>query len=249
MNRYFFTAEQQEHDIVWLADADAHHILHVMRNVPGDLLELCDGKGRCYHAVITSVHNKGVTCLLKEQLPDREPSVRFTLAFSLLKGEKVEWILQKATELGVSGFMPFISERSVVRLEEKKARERLKRWEKITLAASCQSKRGVIPYIMPPCNWQQLVGRFADFHKVLFFFFEGTGGCPLSTVLRETVPDSPILLITGPEGGFSPDEAATARSHGAETVTLGPRILRAETAALTAAALVLYQVGELGGKT
>jgi 16S rRNA (uracil1498-N3)-methyltransferase len=247
MNRYFFTAEQQEHDIVGLTDADAHHILHVMRNAPGDLIELCDGKGRCYLAVIASVQNKGVTCRLEEPLPDREPSVRCTLAFSLLKGEKAEWVLQKATELGVSGFIPFVSERSVARLEEKKARERLKRWEKITLAASCQSKRSVIPYIMPPCNWQQLVGRFADFHKVLFFF-EGTGGYPLSTVLQE-VPDAPILLITGPEGGFSPAEAATARYHGAETVTLGPRILRAETAALIATALVLYQVGELGGKT
>jgi 16S rRNA (uracil1498-N3)-methyltransferase len=247
MSRYFYSPEREKEGYVILGQAESHHLEQVLRSKPGDELELCDEAGVCRRAEITTVGKPGVTCRLLGLLPDNEPSVRVTLAFGLLKGEKTEFVLQKATELGVSGFIPFSSGHSVMRLTDKKAQDRLQRWQKIVRSAAGQCRRNRIPEVRQPCHWESLPPSFHSYHRVLFCW-EGERMQSLGQLMQDVEAGSDILVITGPEGGFSHTEAGEAINCGAQAVTLGSRILRAETAALTAAALVLYEAGELGGR-
>lgn len=246
MNRFFYTEKQlEDKDTVVLSGEDAHHLLRVLRVSAGESLELCSETGECRRAEILSAEKNRLTCRLGDFLPDSEASVLVSVAFGLLKGEKAEFVLQKATELGAAGFIPFISGRTVVR-PEKELENRRQRWQKIIRSAAAQSRRSIIPPIQTPVSWQQLLELAKTYDKAVLFW-EGEGEGRLCNVLKNIQPKSRILLVTGPEGGFSNEEAATAKSHGLESVTLGPRILRAETAALAALAVSLYQAGEMGG--
>jgi 16S rRNA (uracil1498-N3)-methyltransferase len=247
MTRYFYTSEQMQDDnTVILIDEDAHHLLRVLRAEAGDKVELCNERGQCHLSSIVSLDKHQVSCSLVEPLPDHEAAIHFTLAFGLLKGEKTEFILQKATELGISSFLPFVSERTVVRPEKTKGTARLMRWEKIVRGAAGQSRRNLIPKIHEPTTWQELVKQVSNYDKAVLFW-EAEHKNTLTAVLGGTLPGSRVLLVTGPEGGFSENEAQRAMTHGMVAVTLGPRILRAETAALTALAVSMYEVGEMGG--
>jgi 16S rRNA (uracil1498-N3)-methyltransferase len=246
MNRFFFSARQRQGDLVTLDDKDAHHLRSVLRCAMGDEIELCDEKGRCFTAAVAYIGRDGVECVLKDVLPAREAAIRFTLAFSLLKGEKNEIVLRCGTELGLAAFLPFDSEHSVVHLEAKKT-SRTNRWQRIVRAAAGQARRDLLPEVANLHTWEELLAVIPHYEKKILFF-EGKGGLSLSTALRDVFPGDRVLLITGPEGGFSAAEVAEVNAHGGLTVTLGPRILRAETSAVVAAALALYQAGEMGGK-
>ncbi|MBT9167131.1 MAG: Ribosomal RNA small subunit methyltransferase E [Syntrophomonadaceae bacterium] len=246
MNRFFYKQVQLlSEDTVKLSGEDVHHLLRVLRASVGESLELCCETGRCRRAEILFVEKNSVSCRLGDFLPDSEPSIQFSVAFGLLKGEKAEFVLQKATELGAASFIPFISERTVVR-PDKEMENRRQRWQKIIRSAAAQSRRNLIPPVQSPASWQQLLELAKSFDKALLFW-EGKGGRLLCDVLKNLQPKSRILLVTGPEGGFSDEELFAAKSHGLEPVTLGSRILRAETAALVALAVSLYQAGEMGG--
>jgi len=245
MSRFFFSAGQRYGDRVVLDDDAARHLRRVLRYSVGDEIELCDGVGGCFRACLITAGDS-VVCLLGERLPGREAAVRCTLAFALLKGEKSELLLQKGTELGVAGFLPFTCRHSVVRPETKKVTSRMDRWQKIVRAAAGQARRDLIPPVSSLHTWPELLTCLTQFKKTIFFF-EGEGGVPLAAALRDVFPGDRVLLVTGPEGGFNKAEATEIRALGAATVTLGPRILRAETAAVVAAALALYEAGELGG--
>ncbi|MBS4030174.1 MAG: 16S rRNA (uracil(1498)-N(3))-methyltransferase [Clostridiales bacterium] len=246
MSRFFYTATQRHNEDVTLTGDDARHLSRVLRASPGDAVELCNESGQCQAAQITFVGKESVTCRLASLLPDRESGVRVTLAFALLKGEKTDFVLQKATELGVSAFIPFSSTRCVARID-KKARDKLVRWDKIVRSAAGQSLRNRVPVISPPLDWPQLLTEFQNYQRIVFFW-EGEGDKPLAPVLKGVLPGENILLITGPEGGFSREEAEEAMASGANAVTLGPRILRAETAAVVSVAVALYEAGEMGGR-
>lgn len=246
MSRFFYHPEQRVGDDVLLTDDDAHHLLRVLRATVGQAVELCDDTGCCQQAVITAIDSGQIRCHLGEQLPNSEAGIRFYLAFGLLKGEKTEFILQKATELGAAGFFPFISERTVVR-PDKKMESRRTRWQKIIRGAVAQSRRGLIPEISVPCGWTNILEISKTFDKVVFFW-ESEEERPLADALAGSHFGDRVLLITGPEGGLSAAEADAAKDQGVDPVTLGPRILRAETAAVVALAVSLYQVGEMGGK-
>lgn len=247
MSRFFVGSEIKIDSIVTLGGEDAHHLVNVLRRSSGEFIELCDQSGYCYRAEITAISRPDVTCRLLEQLPDNEPAVHVSLAFGLLKGDKTELVLQKATELGVAGLLPFYSERSVTRLTAKKSEGRLPRWQKIVRSAAGQCRRNRIPVVSSPCEWKSLLSLFPDFDRVIFCW-EDESRQPLGNLLQGIKTGDKILLVTGAEGGFSEAEAEEATALGAQAVTLGPRILRAETAAITAAALVLYDAGELGGR-
>jgi 16S rRNA (uracil1498-N3)-methyltransferase len=247
MTRYFFAEEQRQgQDTVLLTGDDAHHLFNVLRATVGETVELCDEQGLCCRSSIITLDKRQALCQLMEPLPDHEPAVRFTLAFGLLKGDNTELVLQKATELGVSALLPLISERTVVRPEKKNTAAKMERWEKIVRSAAAQSRRNRIPVIMPPVDWPQLAARANHYDRAVFFW-EGEHRQSLGGTLRGVGPGSNVLLVTGPEGGFSAPEAQLAVGHGMKVVTLGPRILRAETAALAALAVALYEAGEMGG--
>ena len=221
----------------------AHQIANVLRLRPGDRIEVLDNAGQVYLVELQQVQRHEVQGRIIEQRPaGGEPRTPITLYQGLLKGEKFEWVLQKCTEVGVSGFVPVLCERSVSRPEESKAK--LVRWSRIILEAAEQARRGRIPTLEPVTAFPAACRRVEAENALNLLAWEGEQQRTLLATLRDG-PHRQINLFIGPEGGFSQDEVRLAEQHGILPITLGPRILRAETAGLVAAAMVLSELGEM----
>jgi 16S rRNA (uracil1498-N3)-methyltransferase len=246
MQRYFINPRQWNGDTIQIEGEDVHHMIRVMRMRPGDRVICCDGQGSDLLAELTDAAGDRVRLQVLEQRPSQgEPGVAVTVAQALLKGDKWEWVLQKGTELGAVSFLPFLSERSVVKLDGNKADKKRERWQKIVKEAAEQSHRGSIPAVQSPVDWNGILEKIRANRPVLFAY-EG-GGVPLQQALGEG-PFQHMMLVVGPEGGFTPREAEQAQAAGARAVTLGSRILRAETAPLALLSSILYSHGEMGGE-
>ncbi len=248
MTRFFIPADQIAGKHVVLKGADAHHLSKVLRNKVGDELIVLNGKGEEYRAVITALQNDAVQVELLEAIGRQaEASVRIHLVQGMPKGEKIEWILQKNTELGVAGFQPVLTERSTVRLDPATRAKKHERWSKIIREAAEQSGRQILPELEPVREWRELLAR--PFRPGLVLIpWEGERTRSLREALNQPA-ETPehITVLIGPEGGFSLAEVEQAQEAGAIPVTLGPRILRTETAGLAVTAAILYHYGELGG--
>jgi 16S rRNA (uracil1498-N3)-methyltransferase len=255
VQRYFVAPAQIDDMRVTLTGDDARHLATVMRARPGDKFIACDGKGKDVLAAVVAIAPNEVQAEVLERLPaEAEMDWRVTVAQSLPKGDKFETVIQKSTEAGAAGFMPFVSRRTVVQYDERKEAKRVERWRKIAKEAAEQSHRSAVPDVAAVCNWKSLTAQFARYDLVLFCYEEeGRAGNGLRTLLSGfragTGPSPRILLLVGPEGGFAPEEAAEAAALGARPIGLGKRILRAETAALYALACIAYESGELGGSS
>jgi len=246
MNRFFYRPDQLQNNLVTLTGEEARHLSCVLRAVPGNRVELCAVSGQCHVAVIVSLDQSRVVCRLAgEQLPGNEALLEITLAFGMPKGQKTDQIVQQATELGVATLVPFYSERSVPRPDLCKEEDKTGRLQRIARSSAAQSRRSRIPVVLPPSRWPDLLASFAGFQRVLLFF-EGEKRRTLRAALTGAQAGNGVLLVTGPEGGFTAKETEEALAAGAAAVTLGPRILRAETAAVTAVALAFYEAGEMG---
>ncbi|MCH8055169.1 MAG: 16S rRNA (uracil(1498)-N(3))-methyltransferase [Deltaproteobacteria bacterium] len=183
--------------------------------------------------------------ILKSYQPGREPSLNVTLAQGLGKGGEMDWVVEKATELGVRTIVPFLSSHTVPRLDSKKIERRHARWKKIALSAAKQSGRTRIPEILGLSEFGDLVRRpWPCELKLLFWKKESLQG-PAQIREKTVRPDS-LLLVIGPEGGFSPDEASEAMRHGFKSIRLGKRILKSETAALASLSLIQFLWGDMG---
>jgi 16S rRNA (uracil1498-N3)-methyltransferase len=241
--RFFVPPDTFEGERVRLRGEAAHRLRHVLRVRPGERFVLLDNTGQEFETVLDTVSGDGCEGHVVAQRPSpNEPRVRLTLYAALLKHDKFEWVLQKGVELGVAAFQPVLTERCVageVRLP------RLERWQRIVREAAEQSERGLIPPLAAPLGFAAAVTQAAQAGLALIPY-EEEHGRSLRAVLREQEPARLVNLFIGPEGGFTPGEIELARSHGVLPVTLGPRILRAETASLAAAAVVLFEYGELG---
>lgn len=241
--RFFVEQSQINGDRVELTGADVHHLRDVLRLKPGDVITVLDGANREYRVqleVVDSGHAEGL--ILSSNLRPTEPRVMLTLAQCLPKGDKMELVLQKGTEIGYAAFIPVISERSIVKLDADRAAKKGERWRKIVQSAAEQAGRARLPEVHPIHSWQLLCDRFKEFDLVLLPW-EGEE----TTGLKETLQAkkfASVLIIIGPEGGLAVDEVEKARSHGAITVSLGPRIMRTETAGLAAGVAVLYESGD-----
>ncbi|WP_124727840.1 16S rRNA (uracil(1498)-N(3))-methyltransferase [Staphylospora marina] len=247
MQRYFTAPEQISGGFARIIGEDVHHILRVMRCRPGDRIIVCAGTGTDYLCEITETGAEEVLCRIVSESPSTgEPVTRLWIAQSLTKGDKWEWVLQKGTEIGAAGFIPFTSERCLIKIDEKKADKKQARWRKIVKEAAEQSHRGRVPEVAPVMNWKDLLRSVARF-EAAFLAWE-KGGKALKRAIAETEA-SEILLIVGPEGGFSEREAEEAAGSGAVPISLGSRILRAETAPLFAASCILFARNDLGGET
>jgi len=234
----------------WLHGAEKDHLVRVLRLQPGETVGGFDNSGREWLGKVMTITADEVCCqILAERRPEVEPRFAVYLVAGLAKADKFEWVIQKGTELGMAGFLPLQAKRSVVHLDGAKAAERVERWQKIAAEATKQSRRVREPRIFPVSAWPELAGRLGsqaeDMQWLIPYEEERTVG--LLTAARQLDPSRPLGLLVGPEGGFEPAEVSWAKEHlGARSVSLGPRILRAETAALAALALVLGQWGELG---
>ncbi|MBO2531457.1 16S rRNA (uracil1498-N3)-methyltransferase [Planifilum fulgidum] len=247
MQRYFISPDQVQGEQFVIRGDDVHHIRRVMRFRPGDQLIACDGEGTDYLGELTEEIGNEVICRILRREPSAgEPGLQVTLAQSLPKGDKWEWVLQKGTELGASSFLPFTSRRTVVKWDRVKAEKRRVRWKRILKEAAEQSHRGRIPTVSPVTDWNGLLEAIARAELALIAY-EG-GGEPLSAALARK-SFSRLLLIVGPEGGWEEEEVRQAREAGAVPVSLGSRILRTETAAVAMLACAMFANGEMGGET
>ncbi len=242
-----------------LAGGVAHQIRNVLRLRPGDTVELLDNSGFVHVARLVTVSKEGVAAeIVERRRSNSEPSVELVLYQALMKGQKMELVLQKGTEIGVTRFVPVLSERCVSRPSAADLDRRLERWQAIVREAAEQSGRAVLP---PVAGVERLdeACRSATGGGLALMAWEEEQALGIGAVMRESLPPSPpagegvegnrprVSLLIGPEGGFSPREAQLAREAGVRIVSLGPRILRAETAGLVAATLVLCETGDLGG--
>ena len=224
----------------YIAGADALHIAKALRMRPGEALTLCDGNGTDFEGVLETVTDRQVTVRITVSRPSQaEPTLAVTLYQGLPKGDKMDWIVQKAVELGVTAVVPVATRRSVARLEGK-ADKKQERWQRIAAEAAGQCGRGILPAVERPLSWNQALSRLSG--EPALVFYEG-GGRPL----RELVTPSTrrLSVFVGPEGGFDPEEIDAFRRQGGGVATLGPRILRCETAPLAALTLLMHLSGNM----
>ncbi len=224
----------------------AHQVRDVLRLNPGEQLILLDNQGNELLATVESSSRAGVSVQLLERRPGKESSpIRIVLYQGLLKSARFEWILEKGTELGVAAFAPILCQRSTTGLDAAGA-AKIQRWQRIVQEATEQCGRTTLPELLPIRPLAKALDEMPA-GSLAIMPWEEAAGRSLRDVLANvqtraagTVLPQTILLFIGPEGGLTPAEAALARSHGVQVVTLGPRILRAETAALASVASVMF---------
>ena len=233
--------------LFWLLDGEKEHLVRVLRLGRGDRVIGFDNSGAEWLGKIENIEDESVACrILAKHYPEVEARSLVYLVSGLTKNDKLDWIIQKGTELGMAGLVPLRTKRSVVHLEGSKALERVERWQKIAAEAGKQSRRVRVPMIQNISDWAELPDKLPAFTQWLIPYEEEKTQ-PLSRLLPELDFDKPLAILIGPEGGFEQAEVAHARENlGAASVTLGPRILRAETAALAALTMVLAAGGDLG---
>jgi 16S rRNA (uracil1498-N3)-methyltransferase len=259
MPRIYLPALSVTDNRIVLTGEKAHYLFSVLRCKKADELTIFDGEGNCFTTVIERVDKKEVISEVLRNFPcDFESPVHIILVQGLLKGEKMDWVIQKTTELGVRDIIPLITERSQVRETRKAAR-----WRKIAEEASRQSGRSVVPVVHDPLELKEFLrrsefGRHGEAETRRHgeikgcIFWEDRGTSFNEVVKKISVSPgqpftvSPIHLLIGPEGGFTQDEVALAEEKSFLVVSLGKRILRAETAAISAVTLVQFLLGDMG---
>ena len=245
MHRFKMTELGEQ--VFWLRDQERDHLVRVLRLGVGDKVVGYDNTGAEHLGVVECINEKSVTCrILSSDYPEVEAKTEVYLVAGLSKGEKMEWVIQKGTELGMAGLVPLRTRRAVMKLEGEKARERVDRWQKIAVEAAKQSHRVHEPKIYPVSAWQEMSDLLPrETQWIIPYEEEKARG--LNHVLAQLDQNKPVAVLIGPEGGFDPQEVEKAvHDLSAFPVSLGPRILRAETAALAALTLVLGYWGDLG---
>ena len=238
----FFVDGPPEDGMLVLRGEDAHHAGRVLRLRPGEAVTLCDGRGTDYDCTVETVEKDAVACRVLDSHPaDTEPKQRLTLYMALPKGDKMEFIVQKAVELGASEIVPYLSKNCVSRPD--KTDKKVERWRKIAVEAAKQCGRGVLPAVHAVVPAAEAV-RLAAQAETALFLYENEKQTGLRDALAGGVGKT-VSLMVGPEGGFAPEEAAAAKDAGLVSVSLGTRILRCETAPVAALAAVLYAGGNM----
>lgn len=234
MPRFYCDLPLSSGHLVVLPDAVARHAVGVLRLRAGEAVVLFNGDGAEYHGVLENVGGKGASVrLASHHEPERESPLQVCLAQGISSGERMDYTLQKAVELGVSAIQPLTMRRSVVRLSSDKAIKRRAHWQGVVNAACEQCGRNLLPpvaEIQEFTAWQRGIAQETETLKLLL---DPEGDLCLRDL---PPPTSPILLLAGPEGGFDPSERKLARAAGFHGLRLGPRVLRTETAALAALA-------------
>jgi 16S rRNA (uracil1498-N3)-methyltransferase len=259
MHRFFVPPSSVDGDTVILTGAVVHQIKNVLRLRAGDTIVVLDDSGWEYRVQLISLENHKVEGTVESKtLALTEPRTKVTLYQSLLKGDKFEWVLQKGTELGIVEFVPVVANRCVIGSVDDVSEDRLQRWHRIILEAAEQSHRGRLPRLHEPMLFAQACERarrtdlallpwegekIRALHSMLTF----SSDTPVTAQGKTSYMRRPfsISVFIGPEGSFTTREVDQARRYGIVPVTLGPRILRAETAALVAATIILHQLEDM----
>ena len=239
--RIFSAQKLQINASIALEPGPSQHLSRVLRMKPGDSIILFDGTGGQYPAIISALGRKCVVAITADLDPvERESGLCLHLGIAISRGERMDWVVQKATELGVSAITPLRSERTEVRLSGERAEKKLRHWQQIATSACEQCGRNRLPNIQPAQNLAQWVsGVEADTRLLLHH--------RASSAHTDATSPSSIALLVGPEGGLSPDEITAAEQAQFSSLQLGPRVLRTETAPLAAIAILQARWGDMAG--
>lgn len=242
MQRYFLNSISTEE--LFLDKEQTHHVLRVMRMRVGNKIEIVLSNQRCGIAEIVSVDNDEVTIQwIADDTTVKELPVNVTVACGLTKGDKFEWVVQKATELGASAFIPLDTAWSVVKWEDKKAHKKIERLQKIAQEAAEQSHRNIVPKVLSLHNVTNIINIFRTYDAVVVAYEEQAKQGEISALKRvfnQLENGGNLLVIFGSEGGLAPKEVEHFVQNGAILCGLGPRILRAETAPLYVLSALSY---------
>ena len=245
MARFYVPQPRIENGMLKIEGDEVKHIRKVLRLKAGDEIVVFDGLGREVEGTIVEERLSSVVIRIQNIFSsERDSPLEVTLAQSLLKGEKMDYLIQKATELGVKEIIPFFSSRSVPFLEKSRRLKRHHRWEKIAVEASKQCGRGVVPKLESLQDYSDML-QMASTEDLRLILWE-RDGIKLKEVLERSKGKRKIFFIIGPEGGFNQLEVDEAKKVGFLPVTLGRRILRAETASLCFLSILQYERGDIG---
>ncbi len=246
MRRFHIDQPARQGTLHTIKNPDANHISNVLRMKEDEEIWLFDGQGHEFKARLKSIANKAVTVeIIDSFFCPAEPPIRVTVAQALLKNKKTDATLRQLTELGMDGWMPINTERSISKIDKKHERSKVERWQTIVRESVKQCQRGLIPKIYPAVNLKEALalGRRHDINII----FSDRDGETLDLIKSRTHrPGAAIFLLLGPEGGFTPREIELARQHDFIPAGLGPRILKADTAAIAACAIVQTLFGDMG---
>ena len=241
MTRIYFPAPIPDHGLCELPAAKAHHVAHVLRLAPGDAVTLFDGRGAAYDAAISRCARGSVSVQVRGRRDeDRESPLQVTLAQAVSSGERMDYTIQKAVELGISSIQPLMAERCVVRLSGERAAKRVAHWQSVVASACEQCGRNRVPEVRPLLSLREWLDVNAGDDGVrLLLAPDGTAA------LRELPrPSVMVTVLAGPEGGFTAVESADALRFGFKPLRLGPRVLRTETAAVALLAAMQAMWGD-----
>lgn len=246
MPKFFAAREKITENQIIIDTEDVSHISRVLRLGEGDVLTVCDSQGTDYEAEIVSLGQREIVCKINSRSASAsEPNIRVTLFQGLPKASKMEYIIQKTTELGISEIVPVKLTRCVVKIDNKKDEaKKLERWQKISESAAKQSGRGIIPKISQIMTLDEIIEKSKEF-DLFFVPYECEEQKKLREVLLSKKDVKSVGFLIGPEGGFDIAETEKLRNAGIDTVTLGKRILRTETAGEAVLAMTMYEIGDI----
>ena len=243
MHHFFVTPEQVQGQRICIEGSDVNHIKNVLRMKVGEELHISDGNNKKYLCAIDGIQVDQVQVSILEELQtDTELPSQIYLFQGLPKSDKMELIVQKAVELGVHEIIPVATKRAVVKLDEKKAAKKVERWNSIAEGGAKQSGRNRIPRVAPVMRFQDAVEKAKELDVALIPYELAEGMQETKRIIEGIQPGQSIGVFIGPEGGFEVEEVALAMDSGIQPVTLGKRILRTETAGLTALSILMYHL-------
>ncbi|OON92836.1 MAG: hypothetical protein ATN32_01890 [Candidatus Epulonipiscium fishelsonii] len=243
MKKFFVSPNKIADNKVIIEGSDYNHIINVFRLKMNDKLLINDRHGNEFTCIITSVEKLSLVATIEDKfILSTEPKTKVTLFQSLIKPEKMEFVLQKSVELGVYQIIPLITERCVIKLDSSKMENKVNRWKKIIEAAAKQSGRNLIPEIKLPVKFNKIID-YVNETDLNIIPYEKETQVSLKTILRENI-ETNINVVIGPEGGFTEEEINQVKINNFNCATLGKRILRSETAALTVISNIMYELNE-----
>ncbi len=247
MHKFFINKEHIIGEKLYITKDDVNHIYRVLRLNKDDIIIVSDRKGKEYISRIIEINKQTVICEIVEAFDNlSEPPVKIILYQGLPKAQKMELIIQKGVEIGICKIQPVITQRVIVKTEGKDITNKLERWRKISEEAAKQSNRGIIPEVLEPITFDEAIEEIKSLDlSIVPYEKEKSNG--LKKILLDNSNAKNIGVIIGPEGGFDEFEIDKCIKNGVLSVTLGPRILRTETAGIAVSSMILYQLGDMGG--
>lgn len=242
MYRFFVNENQILDDCISITGADVNHIKNVLRMKIGETVLVSDGNDREYTCTLQDISDEEVIAKIEDvDGPTRELPIKVTLFQALPKGDKMETIIQKMVELGAYEIVPVSTKRCIVKLDDKKAAAKVKRWNAIAESAAKQSKRGIIPQVTMPMSYKNGLKKAEEMDMVLIPYENAENMTHTREVISRIKEGMNVGIFVGPEGGFATEEVEEAINSGAFDITLGRRILRTETAGMALMSVLMFE--------